>query len=272
MSDKAIRREILMLAPSALITPQSAIRNSLLAALPNEEYERLRPHLEPINLTVEDSIYIQGDHVDYTYFPLNCIFSNLAVMSDGATVEISMMGRDAVVGIASVIGGYTARQWTRGLVPGTALRVRAEVVRQLFQRSTAAQTLLMRAYRAMVTQISQRSVCNGRHTMLHRLSTWLLMVHDRVGSDQIPLTQEIIAGRLGSRRASVTQAACMLQKLRAISYSRGKIHVDNREAIEHQACEGYEVHKREFNCFQKEMGSEKSISSIFIGARLRDLL
>src|SRR5205085_185066 len=266
---KEIERRFFMLAPSALITPQSAIKNRLLAALPNEEYEGLRPHLEHVNLSVEDSIYVQGDPVNYAYFPLDCIVSNLAIMRDGATVEISMVGRDAIVGIASVIGGYTARNWTRGLVPGMALRVKSEVLRQLFQQGAVAQGLLMRAYRAMVTQISQRSVCNGRHTMLHRLSTWLLMVHDRVGSDKIPLTQELIAGRLGSRRASVTQAACMLHTMRAISYSRGKIHVDDREAIEHQACECYEVLKKEFDCFKK-VGGEKFTSPLFIGTRLRD--
>ncbi|MDQ3818702.1 MAG: Crp/Fnr family transcriptional regulator [Acidobacteriota bacterium] len=248
-----------MLAPSALITPQSAIRNSLLAALSKEDYECLRPHLERVKVAVEDSLYVQGDRMDYTYFPLDCIVSNLAIMRDGATVEVSMMGNDSVVGISAVIGGYAARQWTRGLVPGTAFRVRTELVRQLFQRHAAAQTLLMRAYRSMVTQIAQRSVCNGRHTMLHRLSTWLLMVHDRAGTDQIPLTQEIIAGRLGSRRASVTQAACALNNFKAISYSRGKIHIDDREVIEHQACECYEVHKREFDNF-KNMWRGRDVS------------
>src|SRR5438270_12867190 len=122
-----------------------------------------------------------------------------------------------------------------------ALRVKSEVLRRLFQQSAVAQGLLMRAYPAMVTQISQRSVCNGRHTMLHRLSSWLLMVHDRVGRDLIPLTQDTIAGRLGSRRASVTQAAGALHRAKAISYSRGKIRIDNREVIESYACECYEV-------------------------------
>lgn len=245
-----------MLAPSALVTPQSAIQNSLLAALPGEEYEYLRTHLEPVRLSVEDSVYVQGDRINYVYFPLDCIVSNLAIMSDGATVEINMMGREAVVGIPTIIGGYSARNWTRGLVSGKALRARTEVVRQLFKRSAAAQSLLMRAYRAMVSQISQRSVCNGRHTMLHRFSTWLLMVHDRVGSSEIPLTQETIAGRLGARRASVTQAACLLHTMKAISYSRGHIHVDDREAIEYKACECYEVHKKEFDCFKNLGGRE----------------
>lgn len=261
-----------MFAMSALITPQSAIKNCLLAALPGEDYKYLWQHLETVHIEVEDAIYVQGDRVDYVYLPVDCILSNLAIMRDGATVEISMMGRDSVIGISAVIGGYAARQWTRGLVPGTAFRVRTEFLRQLYQRSAAAQDLLMHAYRAMVTQISQRSVCNGRHTMLHRLSTWLLMVHDRIGMDRIPLTQEVIAGRLGSRRASVTQAACMLNKLKAISYSRGKIHIDARQTIEQQACECYEVHKREFYGFKNVEGAcEKSSTPLFIGTRLRDL-
>jgi len=161
-----------------------------------------------------------------------------------------MLGREAVVGVAAIFGEYRARNWVRVLVPGHAIRLRAETLREMFRRSAAVERLLMRAYRATVTQISQRAVCNGRHTMLHRLATWLLMVHDRADSDNIPLTQELISGRLGARRASVTQAACYLQNIKSIHYSRGKIHIDDRTLIEEQACECYEIIKKEFDAIK----------------------
>lgn len=236
-----------MLRLSAPIPAHAHVKNRLLTAMPSEDYELLHPFLEHVHLSGERSIYEQGDPIDYIYFPLDCIVSGIAVMNDGATVEIGMVGREAVVGIVSVLGEYTARNWTRVLVPGDALRMKSEVIRELFRQNDALQRLLMRSYRAIVTQISQRAVCNGRHTILHRLSCWLLMVHDRVGSDDIPLTQEVIAGRLGSRRASITQAAGMLQSMEAISYSRGKIHINDRAMIEREACECYEVLRREFN-------------------------
>lgn len=239
---------------------QSNFQNMLLASFPDEELERLSAHLEPVVFSGEDSVYVQDDLINYFYFPLDCIVSSLAVMNDGATVEIGMLGREAVIGVAAIFGEYRTRNWVRILVPGRAIRLRSEVVREMFRRSTIAERLLMRSYRATVTQISQRAVCNGRHTMLHRLATWLLMVHDRLDSDNIPLTQELISGRLGARRASVTQAACYLQNIKAIHYSRGKIHIDNRRLIEEQACECYEVIKKEFDGL-KNLGGGREIQS-----------
>jgi CRP-like cAMP-binding protein len=255
-------------------TAQSRFQNLLLAALPDEGFERLSAHLEPVALTSEDSIYVQNDPINHIYFPLDCIISSLAIMNDGATVEIGMLGREAIVGIAAIFGEYRSRNWTRVLVPGHALRLRSEVVREMFHRNMILERLLMRSYRATVTQISQRAVCNGRHTMLHRLGTWLLMAHDRLASDNLPLTQEIISGRLGARRASITQAACYLQNLKAISYTRGKIHINDRALIEREACECYEVIRKEFDSLKNlggERNSESSGSPLSIRTRLIDI-
>jgi CRP-like cAMP-binding protein len=255
------------------MTVQTVFQNLLVAALPGDELEYLLAHLEPVTLNSEDSIYVQDDPINYIYFPLDCIVSSLAIMSDGATVEIGMLGRESIVGVSAILGEYRARNWIRVLVPGRALRLRSEMARELLRRNAFTERLLMRAYRAIVTQISQRAVCNGRHVMLRRLATWLLLVHDRAGADVIPLTHETISGRLGSRRASVTQAACYLQNVQAISYSRGKIHIDNRAAIEAEACECYEVMRKEFDSLKIWGGqnSEHSRSRLSIPTRIRDV-
>ena len=261
---------------ATLLPTQHQVKNLLLAATPAADYEYLSEHLERVTLSGKESIHLQGDSVNHLYFPLDCIVSSSVIMNDGSMIEVYMLGRESATGIGAIFGEYVARNWVRVLVPGSALRLRSEIVRDMFRRSSAMQRLLMRAYRAAVTQISQRAVCNGRHTILHRLSTWLLMVHDRVGSDNIPLTQEAISGRLGARRASITQAARYLQEAEAISYSRGKIHIDNRELIEQQACECYEVMRREFNCFkrveerEREEEEETPASRVLISGSLRD--
>ncbi|HEX8889311.1 MAG TPA: Crp/Fnr family transcriptional regulator [Pyrinomonadaceae bacterium] len=262
-----------MQQPSLSLQPSS--QNLFLTALPDDERQRIAAQLELVTLSGKDSIYMQDSPIDYIYFPLDCIISSLLVMNDGATVEVGMIGKEAVVGITAIFGEHRMRNWTRTLVPGHALRLRSEVVREMFRRSQTTERLLMCCYRAMVTQISQRAVCNGRHTMLHRLATWLLMVHDRLASNNLPLTQEIISGRLGSRRASVTQAACHLQNIKAISYSRGKIHIEDRDLIETEACECYEVIKKEFDSLKNSGGGAQKIEQnsfrLAIRTRLRDI-
>jgi CRP-like cAMP-binding protein len=222
------------------------VENKLLVALPDEVFGLIQQHLEPVHLSPGQSLYGQGDTIKDLYFPVNCVISAVAIMNDGATVEISLTGREGVTGVVSIFGDYTARNWTRGLIPGDALKIRSSVIREAFARSEAVQRLMMEYYRSLITQISQRAVCNGRHTVLQRLCCWLLMVQDRVGRDDLLLTQEMIANRLGSRRAGITQAARTLLASEAISYSRGKIHILDREIIEFMACECYRVHGEGF--------------------------
>ena len=176
-------------------------------------------------------------------------------MDDGATVEVSMTGREGVTGVVSLFGDHRARDWTRVLVGGDALSVRADIVKQSFMVSEAAQRVLLDHYRALLTQISQRAVCNGRHTILQRLACWLLMLHDRVSGDQIRLTQEEMAGRLGVRRAGVTQAARVLLGSGAVNYNHGRINVLDRHIIELVACECYRVHREEFPPSTKNQGA-----------------
>ena len=234
--------------------------NLFLASLPEEEFEHLRPHLKPVQFKANETVYNQGDLIDEVSFPLNCVLSAVAVMNDGAMVEISMVGRESVVGIVSIFGEYCARNWNRVLIPGDALMMKGELLRRLFSTRYELQPLLMSAYRSMITQVSQRAVCNGRHTVMQKLSTWLLMIHDRVGTNDLQLTQELISHRLGSRRAGITQAATALQQMQAISYKRGVIHIEDRAALEQIACECYEVQRSEFEWI-KNRGAQKSDST-----------
>ena len=173
------------------MSQQLSLENRLLKSLPESDRWRLESSLAPVHLAQDQSLYVQGDPFEYLYFPLDSVISSVAIMGDGATVEVSMTGCEGATGIVSLFGGDTARNWTRALIAGHAARAKAEAVRRLFMESEEAQRALLGYYRALIAQISQRAVCNGRHTILQRLACWLLMLHDRVGSDEIRLTQEI---------------------------------------------------------------------------------
>lgn len=220
--------------------------NKLLAALPADDLRLLEGFLEPVCLAQGETLYTQGDHITRFYFPVSSVVSSVAILNDGATSEVSMVGREGLTAVASVFGDYEACNWTRVLIPGEALRIFAEDLRRLCEHSAALQRSVLGCYRSLITQVSQRAVCNCRHTLLKRLSTWLLMVHDRAGYEDLPLTQEMVAGLLGARRAGVTQAARLLLLEEVIKYSRGRIHVCNRQLLEQMACECYRVHWAEF--------------------------
>ncbi len=235
---------------------QSLIRNKFLACLPNDCFQLLLPHLKPVRLSVGDTIYAQGNAVEQIYFPLNCIISAVSVMRDGATVEVRMIGRENITGIVTLFGEYIARNWTRVLIEGDALRMSASTLREMFLRHETLQRELMSCYHRIIVQVSQRAVCSSRHTLMQRLSCWLLMVHDRAGANKLQLTHDSIACQLGARRAGITEAASALQSMGAISYSRGKIHINDRTLIESAACECYSTYRAEFewfaNCKPKE--------------------
>ncbi|HEY0379964.1 MAG TPA: Crp/Fnr family transcriptional regulator [Pyrinomonadaceae bacterium] len=228
------------------MSQQISLENRLLQTLSESERSQLEPSLVPVHLAQDQSLYVQGDAYEYLYFPLDAVISSVAIMGDGATVEICMTGREGVTGVVSMFGDHRARNWTRVLIAGGGVRAKAEVVRRLFMRSEEAQRVLLNYYRALITQISQRAVCNGRHTILQRLACWLLMLHDRVGADEIRLTQEEMAGRLGVRRAGITQAARVLSHSGAVNYNHGRINVLDRSVLEFIACECYKVHSEEF--------------------------
>ena len=221
------------------------VGNTLLAALAKPEYEQLVPALAPVNLSLGDIIYEPGGHLGYIYFPVTAIVSLVYVMENGATVEMGLVGNEGVVGIALFMGGETTPNRAIVQSTGTAYRLPARILKAQFKRGEMLQLMLLRYTQALITQMSQTAVCNRVHSLMQRVCRWLLLCHDRVSSDELLLTQELIAMMLGGRRESVTVVAGQLQDLRLIHYSRGHIKILDRQGLERAACECYQVVKTE---------------------------
>ncbi len=222
------------------------MENRLLAALRREDYERLFPRLEPITFALGDVLYESGRRMDCVYFPTTAIVSLVYTMKDGATVEMGLAGNDGVVGIALFLGGDTTPNRAVVQIAGGAIGMPAQVLQEEFKRGSSLQLLLLRYTQALITQISQTAVCNRLHSLQQRLSRWLLLCLDRVGSNDLHMTQEFISNMLGGRRESVTVAAGRLQDAGLITYSRGHITVLDRPGLEATACECYRVVQNEF--------------------------
>ena len=226
-----------------MITSSLASKNELISQFLNipEIGNLLFQELRLVSFEVNQVLYEQGDKIDYLYFPLDCVTSSLAIMEDGTTIETSMVGCESVVGMSTILGSGRSRQWVWVTADGTALQLETTFLNRLLVNNEAALKALLHSYRALITQISQRCVCNTRHTILERLCCWLLMIHDRAGRDGLTLTQELIASRVGARRAGITVAAGMLQAMKAIEYRRGHLHISEREVLERTVCECYNL-------------------------------
>ena len=207
----------------------------------------LLPELHIVTLTPNQVLYEQGDSLNVVYFPLDSVISGLAIMEDGTTMETSMVGRDCMVGISSLLGSGISRQWAWVTIGGYAIHLEARLLERLFVQHEDVLKAILKCYRSVITQVSQRCVCNTRHTIMERLCCWLLMVHDRVGDANLNLTQEMIASRVGARRAGITVAAGMLQEMNVIDYRRGRFHIRDRALLEQVACECYTVLKSDSN-------------------------
>jgi CRP-like cAMP-binding protein len=232
-----------------LVSPSILSGNELLRALFGmpEVANELLSHLKVVSLSVNQVLYEVGDKIDLVYFPIDCVVSSLAIMEDGTTMETSMMGREGMVGISAILGSGNSKQWMWVTVGGNAVQLEARLLDKVFVQNEATLKLLLRRYRSLVTQVSQRCVCNTRHTILDRLCCWLLMIHDRVGGSNLRLTQETIASRVGARRAGITVAAGMLQDTHAIEYRRGHLHIRGRDILEQTVCECYGILKADFD-------------------------
>jgi len=222
-------------------------KNRLLAALPAAEVERLLPTLQQVSFSLGDVVYEFGGHLDYVFFPTSAIVSLLYTMENGATAEMGLTGNDGVVGIALFMGGETMPNRAVVQSAGEAFRMKAKLLQAEFALGGQFQRLLLRYTQALITQISQTAVCNRLHTVEQQLCRWLLLSHDRVSTDELVMTQELIADMLGVRREGVTVAAGHLQDIGAISYVRGHIQILNRQKLEDTACECYRVVKNEFD-------------------------
>ena len=220
-----------------------ASKNRLLADLlaTPEARSHVGPHLKLVNLERNQVLFEQGDVIEHVYFPIDSAVSSLAIMEDGTTLETLMVGQEGLVGISAVLGSGVCRQWLWVLISGTAVQLEVKYLDTLLVHNENALKSLLKFYRSTITQISQRCVCNTRHTVMDRLCCWLLMLHDRVGDSNLRLTQEIIASRLGARRAGITVAAGVLQAMHAIEYRRGQLHIAERDVLERAACECYTI-------------------------------
>lgn len=230
------------------VTTQTSTENSLLAALPREEYERLAPHLGEVSLTLRQVLFSPGDEITHAYFPTDSIVSLLTDLSDGSGMEVGLVGREGLAGVSVILGGSETKVATVQAV-GNALKIRADVLREEFRRGGVLQTGLLRYTHALMTQISQSVVCNVRHPLPGRLARWLLMYHDRLGRDEFDLTHEFMAAMLGVRRAGVSDVANELQRMGFISYRRGHVRIINREGMEEFACECYPVVKEKYDAY-----------------------
>jgi CRP-like cAMP-binding protein len=215
--------------------------NRLLAALPDDERQRLAARLELVELTLRQLLYEPGKPIEHIYFPFDSVLSVLAVMDDDQAVEVATVGNEGMVGIPVFLGVSTSPGLSFCQIPGRSLRMAAGAFRDLANGAGAFQQVLQRYTFAFFTQLSQGSACNRLHHMDQRLARWLLLTHDRVGRDQFPLTQEFMAQMLGVRRATVTDAARRLQQAGLITYSRGTLTIADRKGLETASCECYRI-------------------------------
>ena|SRR5690606_17070485 len=223
----------------------SPTKNLLLAALPAVDYERLLPHLELVPLPLGWSVYEPGTRMHHVFFPTQGIVSLLYVMENGASAEIAVTGNEGLVGIALFMGGESTPSRAVVQAAGHAYRLPAKFLRQEFERGGELQHLLLRFTQALITQMAQTAVCNRHHTIEQQLCRWLLLSLDRLQSNELQMTQELIANMLGVRREGVTEAAGDLQHAGVIKYRRGHITVLDRKKLERRVCECYAVVKRE---------------------------
>jgi CRP-like cAMP-binding protein len=226
--------------------PSEPLGNQLLARLPREDYERLLPDLEHVYFALGEVVYESGGQMTHVYFPTTAIISLLYVMENGSSAEMGVAGNEGLVGIALFMGGDTMPNRAVVQSAGDAVKMKAHVLQDEFKRGGTFQRLLLRYTQALITQMSQTAVCNRLHTVEQQLCRWLLLSRDRLNTDELVMTQELIANMLGVRREGVTAAAGRLQEQELISYVRGHIRILDRSGLEATVCECYQVVKDEY--------------------------
>ena len=221
-------------------------QNDLLAAMLNAEFDRLAPHLELVPMLLGDVLHESGGRLQHVYFPTTSIISLHYVLRDGGSSEIAGVGHEGMLGIALFMGGETTPSRAVVQTGGHGYRLKAKILLEEFNRAGTVLRLLLRYTQALITQMSQTSVCNRHHSVEQQLCRWLLLTLDRLPSNELTMTQELIANMLGVRREGVTEAAGRLQSQGLIRYRRGHITVVDRAGLERHVCECYAVVKKEF--------------------------
>ncbi|MCX7168785.1 MAG: Crp/Fnr family transcriptional regulator [Proteobacteria bacterium] len=237
------------------------LRNHLLAALPADDYARLFPHLELLSMPLGLVLHESGGQMRHAFFPTTAIVSKICVMEDGASTEIAVVGNEGIVGVSLFMGGETTT--TRAVVhsAGHAYRLKRQLITDEFNRAGRMQVLLLRYTQALLTQIAQTAMCNRHHSLDQQLCRWLLLSLDRLPSNELVMTQELISNMLGVRREGITEAASLLQKAGLIEYRRGHINILDRAGLEVRVCECYAVVKKEADRLLPEKLIQKSVAS-----------
>jgi CRP-like cAMP-binding protein len=222
-------------------------QNHLLNALPGADYERILDGLELAPMRLGEALYESGGKLKHVYFPTTSIVSLLYVMEDGASAEIAVVGNEGILGISLFMGGETTPSRAVVQSAGFGYRMKAAMLKEEFKRAGPVMHLLLRYTQALITQMAQTAVCNRHHSIEQQLCRWLLLSLDRLSTDELSMTQELIANMLGVRREGVTESAGKLQRAGLIKYSRGRITVTDRPGLEKEVCECYAVVKKEFD-------------------------
>jgi CRP-like cAMP-binding protein len=221
-------------------------QNHLLGALPAAEIRRWMPLLESVDLPLGHVLYESGAALDHVYFPTTAIISLLYVMENGASAEIAVVGNEGILGVSLFMGGESTPSRAVVQSAGHGFRLKANILKEEFNRAGPVLHLLLRYTQALITQMAQTAVCNRHHTLDQQLCRWLLLSLDRLEGNQLVMTQELIANMLGVRREGVTEGALKLQRAGLISYARGHITVLDRAGLEKSSCECYSVVKKEY--------------------------
>ena len=222
-------------------------KNQLLAALPDAEWQRWLPQLEPVELTLGQILYESGSTLSHVYFPTTTLVSLLYVMENGASAEIAVVGNEGMVGISLFMGGESTPSRAVVQSSGQGFRLKAQAIREESSRAGPVLHLLLRFTQALITQMTQTAACNRHHSVDQQLCRWLLLSLDRLQGNHLVMTQELIANMLGVRREGVTEAAGKLQNVGLIRYARGRITVVDRPGLEQRTCECYAVVKKEYD-------------------------
>lgn len=228
---------------------RAPIANRILTALPDEEYEHLRPYLEPVSLAYKEVLYEVGAPIPYAYFLNEALISVIATTRDGAAVEVAIAGNEGMIGISAFLGNYHVPYRAVVQVPGSALRIKAEALKAEFNKGGLLHDLLHHYLYALLVQLAQSVACNRLHQLEQRLSRWLLVARDRAQSDQFYLTQELLSLMLGVGRNGVNTAAGSLRQKGLIDYSRGKITILDQAGLALVTCECYGIVKEVFDNF-----------------------
>ena len=243
--------------------PTSPNQNHLLSALPTADFERLAPHLELVTMRLGDTLYEPGTQLSHVYFPTTAIVSLLYVLESGSSAELASVGNEGVLGIALFMGGNTTPSSAVVQTAGYGYRLAGKRLVEEFARAGLMQRLLLRYTQALITSMCQTAACNRHHSIEQQLCRWLLLTLDRLPTNQLVMTQELVAGALGVRREGITAAAGKLQRAAVISYRRGHISVLNRSGLEAGACECYGVVKREVDRLLSDVRYRQDNSAVF---------